>query len=63
MNLNQLAKEICRREGKKIEVNIAQVKEILRVIVEMGVEELKGFEDGPMIALNAAIHQKWRKKK
>jgi hypothetical protein len=35
MNLNQLAKEITKREGLKKQVNIAQVKEILRVIVDM----------------------------
>ncbi|MFQ5335276.1 MAG: hypothetical protein ACE5DN_04310 [Flavobacteriales bacterium] len=32
MNLNQLAKEICLIEGKKKEVNIAQVKEVLRCL-------------------------------
>ena len=31
MDLNELAKEICFREGKKVQVNIAQVKEIMRV--------------------------------
>jgi len=32
MNLNQLAKRITEKEGKKTQVNIAQVKEIINVI-------------------------------
>lgn len=39
MNLNQLAREICKREGKKKQVDIAQVKEVLRVMHEILVEE------------------------
>jgi len=35
MNLNQLAKEICKREGKKKQTDIAQVKEILRVLIDI----------------------------
>jgi hypothetical protein len=35
MNLNQLAKEICKREGKKKQVDIAQVKEVLGVLIEI----------------------------
>ena len=40
MSEHQLAVEICRREGKKIQVNIAQVKEILRILVDIGREEM-----------------------
>ncbi|MCX6131629.1 MAG: hypothetical protein NTX25_21530 [Proteobacteria bacterium] len=29
MNLNELAKAICALEGKKVELNIGQVKEVL----------------------------------
>lgn len=35
MNLNLLAKEICLREGKKKQVDIAQVKEVLKVTLEI----------------------------
>lgn len=35
MNLNQLAKEICSREGLKKQVNIAQVKEIIGCLCEI----------------------------
>ena len=30
INLNKIAKEVARREGKKRQVNIAQIKEVLR---------------------------------
>ncbi len=40
LNLNNLAVEICRREGKKKQVNIAQVKEILKVLIEILSEEV-----------------------
>ncbi len=35
MNLNDLAKEICKREGKKVRVNIGQIKEILRITIDI----------------------------
>jgi hypothetical protein len=40
VTLNSLALAITKREGKKQSVNIAQVKEILGVIVELGVEDM-----------------------
>lgn len=39
MNLNELAKEICRREVGKEEVSIAQVKEILKHLGDIELEE------------------------
>ncbi len=48
MNLNLLAVEICKREGKKKQVDIAQVKEILKVLIEIlseGVELDDPFTD------------------
>jgi len=38
LNLNDIAKVICEGEGKKKQVNIAQVKEILRVICDICAE-------------------------
>lgn len=32
MNLNKLAKEIAEKEGRKIQVNIGQIKEIFNII-------------------------------
>ena len=39
MTMNTLAREICKREGLKKQTDIAQVKEILRVLVELIAEE------------------------
>ncbi len=46
MNLNQLAVEICRREGKKVQVNIGQTKEILKVLIEILSDEYQRTKDG-----------------
>ena len=35
MNLNELAKILCAGEGKKKQVSIAQMKEIIKVIIDM----------------------------
>jgi hypothetical protein len=35
MNLNTLAVEVCKREGKKVQVNIAQVKEVIRCTMDV----------------------------
>ena len=60
MNLNDLAKEICLREEGKKEVTIAQVKEILRVLGDLILEEdMKIFgwkiEDVPTLKGNCII--------
>lgn len=38
MNFQKLAREICKREGKKQQVNIAQVNEVLRCLCDILVE-------------------------
>lgn len=45
MNLNDLAKYISQHEGLKKEVDIAQIKEIVRVLCQM-----LGSEDGVFVA-------------
>lgn len=40
INMNQLAVKICEREGKKKELDIAQVKEVLKVLTELFSEEV-----------------------
>lgn len=44
MNISQLAREICRREGKTQQVNIAQVREILGVISDICAEDLVAID-------------------
>lgn len=45
MNLNKLAKEICKREGGDVQSSIAQVKEILRIFGDIQVEQLINKDD------------------
>lgn len=35
MNMNQLAREISKHEGLKKQVDIAQIKEVLRVLTDL----------------------------
>lgn len=35
MNLNQLSRELAKREGLRKQVNIAQIKELLRCLRDM----------------------------
>jgi len=39
MNITDIAREIARREGKKKQVNIAQIKEILGILSDLVYEE------------------------
>ena len=34
VNLNELAKAVCEQEGGKVNLPIAQVKEVIRVVLE-----------------------------
>lgn len=34
MNLNEIATEVTKREGLKKSVNVAQVKEVIRIFLE-----------------------------
>lgn len=47
-----VAMELCRREGKKVQVNIAQMKEIVRCLTEMIWEDrniLRGLENSAVV--------------
>lgn len=60
MNLNQLAKEITLREGGKVNLSIAQVKEVLRCLIDIA-EEMA--DEGTLASLAVAIKAKKAKKK
>jgi hypothetical protein len=47
MNLNTLAVLIAKKEGLKKQVNIAQIKEILRIVLK----ELKGYSLEELVEL------------
>lgn len=61
MNLNQLASEICRREGKKKQVNIAQVKEVLAVLGEI-LSEAPSIDRALVVVTRIIEHGKRRGK-
>lgn len=44
MNVNQLAVKVCKLEGKKKQVDIAQVKEILRCLARINKRHHGGVE-------------------
>lgn len=46
MNLNQLAKELCKREGKNKQVDIAQMKEVLARQADLCAEYLAAVYAG-----------------
>lgn len=56
MNLNQLAKAICDREGLKKQLTIADVKEVLHVMAEICAEEyINGSQDSWAAFRNYAL--------
>ncbi|MFO0452655.1 MAG: hypothetical protein ACK52I_29040 [Pseudomonadota bacterium] len=43
--MRKLIKEICKREGKKSQVAIGDVREVLAVMMDIWAEELNSEED------------------
>lgn len=70
MTLRKLASEIAHREGKKSQARIGDIREILRIIVELDVESVeklssKGsvlFFGEPAQALHNASATLWAKR-
>lgn len=70
---NELASVIAKREGKKVAVSIGNVREILRILLELDVECVLAGDCGPLqiladesdarIAALIAAKKKTRKKK
>ena len=62
-HLNDLAIEITKREGKKISISIAQVKEVLRVIGDIAAEKTCNdrIEIGLMVVKEKRPPKKYRK--
>jgi hypothetical protein len=57
LNLNKLAKLITDIEGKKTQVNIAQVKEILKIMIELQAQYIEVYQ-----VMNEAILKQAKKK-
>ncbi len=60
MTLNKLASEIAKREGKKSQARIGDIREILKIIVEMDAEMSVNFKmkNGPIEALIQAAFKR-----
>lgn len=41
MNLNDLAKRVAKKEGLKKSLSIAQIKEVIKIVIDEIVKELK----------------------
>lgn len=52
MTLNKLASLIAKREGLKVQIGIAQVREVLRILLDL--EQELPPEDSPTAALMTA---------
>lgn len=65
MNLNELAVAVSQREGKKQQVNIAQIKEILKITFEIIFQEsiFRMAEDHTRNVITAKASTKVRAKK
>ena len=62
MTVAELVKEITKREGKKVQVNVAQVSEVLKVVKEI-VYEKTGFDIYSAIKTFNGPFQYYSKKK
>jgi hypothetical protein len=49
VTLNRLASEICKREGKRSQARIGDVRECLRVIVELDAESVEKSYPGSRV--------------
>jgi hypothetical protein len=56
VNQNALAQRIAAREGKKVEVNIAQIKEVMRCLFI----EISSFSDKEVLSLINKIRKAQR---
>ena len=66
MTLRKLASEIAKREGKKHQASIGDIREILKIIAEIEAEECIAIgdgESGPLQALLEASMKAFNKKK
>ena len=58
MGMKQIALELAKREGGKVEVNIAQIKEVLRCLGDMIADDKQVMDDLYEYALKRARSKK-----
>ena len=44
MNLSQLAVQICKKEGGKVNLSIGQVREVIKCFFEVTIEDMSDFQ-------------------
>lgn len=55
MTRNQIASLLAKREGKKSQVKIGDIREILRLLVELDAELFGEVEKGPLMVLEEDV--------
>lgn len=63
MSMIKLASEIAKREGKKKEVSIGNIREVLSILTDMEAEGVKIGENKPASPLNVLMNAAKRKRK
>lgn len=62
MTRDQLATEISKRENKKVQVSIGNIREVLRILIDMQVEwsedEMADYEKSPLFVLSEEFRKK-----
>ena len=61
MAMEKLASRIAKREGKRSQARIGDIREILKIIVEMQVEAVGNLAGGPIDALSERVAKKLAK--
>jgi hypothetical protein len=61
-SLNQLASDIAKLEGKKSQARIGDIREILKLIVDMSVEKMDDLNGNPLLVLQHLALTKFHKK-
>lgn len=65
LTLNKIASELCKREGKKSQARIGDVRELLKLLVEWefsAVTDGKPFNDWPVSNLERIVVDKLHKR-
>ena len=63
MTVTKLASTIAKREGKKSETNIGNIREILGILSDMVVEDMNGFAIYDCLIINGLRRAKKKPKK
>lgn len=50
MTIQKLASEIAKREGLKVEIGIGQVREVLRILIDLETEAISRVKTGEVVA-------------